>query len=271
MVESYQAGETPNPDVMCNTFIKFGVFKEWAFKNGAERIATGHYARVMHNSLRNRYELHQGIDVGKDQSYFLHRLSSQDLSRILFPIGGFTKTEVRARARVCGLPVAHKPDSQGLCFVGDVSMHDFLSRFISVMSGDVIDMRGNVIGQHEGAALYTLGQRHGFTLAPSLAARGPLYIVGTDILENTIRVSENKEDAARLNVRVKDVHWIRGDAPSQAVAQVRYHGVFTNAQIQSNAQGYTIRFQSPQIVAPGQSIVFYEGDECLGGAIATHD
>src|SRR3990167_1265354 len=221
MVADYERGVTPNPDVLCNSRIKFGHFAEWAKANGADLIATGHYARIRHNDLRSRYALLRGKDVNKDQSYFLYRLEQKDLSHTLFPVGERTKPEVRSLAKRYALPNAEKPDSQGLCFVGDVSMKDFLARYIPLARGSVLDMQGRTIGEHEGAALYTIGQRHGFRITGG--DNVPQYIVSLDIRTNTVVVSPLKEDAMRKELVMKDLHWILPvELPLSCTAQVRY-------------------------------------------------
>src|SRR3989344_860547 len=168
MIANYTRGITPNPDVLCNRHIKFGAFKEWAHAGGADLVASGHYARIVKTG--NRFQLHRGKDTHKDQSYFLWRLTEKDLETTLFPVGGFTKPEVRALAEKFGLPVATKKDSQGLCFVGEVTMRDFLARYIDLKQGKVLDEAGAVIGEHDGAALYTLGERHGFRIENASAS-----------------------------------------------------------------------------------------------------
>src|SRR3989344_4170581 len=180
--------------VLGNHYIKFGDFLDWAESEGADRIATGHYARIQENNdLRSRYLL-RGRDVAKDQSYFLYALSEDVLARTLFPIGGMTKPEVRAKARHFNLPNAERSDSQGLCFVGEVSMKDFLARFISVESGPVLDMKGRIIGEHEGAALYTIGQRHGFKTEKGESGV-QYYVVSIHTKTNRLRVSTRREHA----------------------------------------------------------------------------
>ena len=265
MVADYRRGVTPNPDVLCNRSIKFGAFAEWAKAEGAEAIATGHYAQK--KDAVGHYELMRAVDASKDQSYFLYRLKQTDLARAIFPIGGLLKSEVRAEAKRLALPVAHKPDSQGLCFVGDVSMRDFLARYVAVAPGDVIDESGKVIGEHEGAALYTLGQRHGFTL--SAASGTPQYVTGTDIEKNIVRVSARREDGARKSVLLMDTSWVyREPALDRAyLAQARYHEQPVSVTLSKEGETLRATFNSPHIASPGQSLVLYEGDSCLGGGV----
>jgi tRNA-specific 2-thiouridylase len=257
MIATYRAGRTPNPDVLCNRHIKFGAFKKWAIENGAEMVATGHYAQT------DGTRLMRGIDSSKDQSYFLYRLTREDLAVTRFPIGHLPKSEVRALAKKFDLPVSQKPDSQGLCFVGDVSIPEFLSRYITLSKGPVVDMNGKVIGEHDGAASYTIGQRHGFR------AQGIHYVVGIDIPNNTITVSENKSDALSASATLADVHWI-GEAPASGTelsAQSRYHSTVARASLSHDGSTWQASFAQPELLSPGQSVVFYDGDVCLGGGV----
>ncbi len=189
MVAAYERGVTPNPDVLCNTIIKFGAFMRWAIDEGADYVATGHYARSENGMLL------RGIDTSKDQSYFLHGLTSAQLDRIIFPIGGMKKSEVRSLASKLVLPVAQKPDSQGLCFVGDISLPEFLSHYTVLKAGAVLDVSGTVVGSHDGAARFTIGQRHGFALHTALADAVPHYVISTDASGNTITISPEKDAA----------------------------------------------------------------------------
>jgi tRNA-specific 2-thiouridylase len=262
MVADYKKGITPNPDVLCNEKIKFGAFLQWALKEGADMVATGHYARTRDG------ELLRAIDPAKDQSYFLYRISSEDLRKVLFPIGEMRKSDVRDAAHAFGLPVAEKRDSQGLCFVGEVSMRDFLRRFITVKNGKVLDTNGTVIGEHDGAALYTIGQRHGFTLANG-PSDGAHYIIAIDTDKNTMIVSRDRDDAARASAHLRDMHWI-GEAPAfplRANVQTRYHETPIVAEISEDSDGIVCDFEHPHIASPGQSLVIYDGDACLGGGI----
>lgn len=258
MVRGYEAGITPNPDVLCNEKIKFGFFLRWALENGAECVATGHYARV--ESRDGRHHLLRGIDQSKDQSYFLYRLGQDELARTLFPIGALEKRHVRAEAMRLNLPVADKKDSQGLCFIGDVSMPDFLGRFIDVHEGAVLDEQGATIGTHVGAAFYTLGQRHGFT-TPS---HEPQYVIAIDTKANTITVSP---DRARANVReisITDPHWIDSTPEADTLlVQTRYR----EQPVQARVSRDSITFAKPHLASPGQDAVVYRSDECIGGGV----
>ncbi len=267
MLRHYAAGLTPNPDVLCNRSIKFGAFAKWARAEGADRIATGHYARIRQEG--GHLQLLRGADHNKDQSYFLYRLKQGDLARTLFPVGDMHKEQVRAKAHAFKLPVAQKHDSQGLCFVGDVSMPDFLRRFIAVQRGPVVDLAGAVIGEHEGAAVYTLGERHGFEITDTKASRYAQYVIGIDTERNTITVSRDRSDAQQIHALLSDVHWIH-HAPHHAtevIVQARYREEPVSARIKDSAKGTIVDPVKPHLFPPGQSLVVYEGDACLGGGI----
>ncbi len=265
MIADYAAGITPNPDVLCNRSIKFGSFLRYAQTEGADYIATGHYARIAESG--GTYSLMRGKDPDKDQSYFLHLLGQAGLSRTLFPVGGLLKTEVRAHARRLRLPVALKPDSQGLCFVGDVSMKDFLARFVRLEKGIVLDAAGSSIGEHDGAALYTIGQRHGFSITNAAEAKTPHYVVGIDAKANTIRVSTDPKDAARSTAAIERMHWIEGapHMPFDVSVQARYRETPAAASVNEAGRRTVVSFREPHVVSPGQSLVCYDGERCLGG------
>src|SRR3989338_6743907 len=273
MIAAYSHGITPNPDVLCNRHIKFGRFLNYALREGADYIATGHYARIGQGKRQKAkgksLELFRGADRNKDQSYFLYTLGQQELARTLFPVGGLQKKEVRILARQFGLPVAQKADSQGLCFVGDVSMKDFLSRYIKLESGHVLDPNGNIIGRHDGAALYTIGQRHGFNIERVAGERAPHYVISVDIPSNSIRVSSRREDASRKEAFIDEARWIADvpPMPFRAQAQTRYREHSSDAVIAETTGGVSIAFEESHIAAPGQSLVIYDGEKCLGGGI----
>ncbi len=266
MVADYARGITPNPDIVCNRAIKFGHFLKWALEEGADIIATGHYARIHHNDIVSRYELQRGTDAAKDQSYFLWQLGQEELSRTIFPVGELTKTQVRTLAKKFELPNVEKPDSQGICFVGDVSMEDFLARFIPLANGTIIDARGNMVGEHRGAALYTIGQRHGFTVH-GLRTENAHYVISTDIPANTVTVSPARLDAARTEIVLEDVHWINEPPlfPFESDAQARYREAPVRIRVEMKNEKPHVVFFEPHVVAPGQSLVLYKGDRCLGG------
>lgn len=258
MVANYARGITPNPDVLCNRHIKFGAFAAWASKEVANFVATGHYAQIIDGQLA------RGKDTNKDQSYFLWQLAKNDLERALFPAGGLTKPDVRSLAEKFGLPVARKKDSQGLCFVGDVTMRDFLAHYIPLEKGAALDEEGAIIGEHDGAALYTLGERHGFRIHSKSADELPRYVIAVNTEKNTITVSPDRQKALRTRTKLIDVNWVRTPTPgAEYTAQARYHEEPVFCTIANDV----VTFQEPHLAPPGQSLVVYDGDICLGGGI----
>ncbi len=267
MISAYQSGNTPNPDVLCNEKIKFGHFLKYALENGADFVATGHYAISGIIEATGAYQLLRGNDQNKDQSYFLYRLGQHELAHAIFPVGSYTKSRVREMAKEFSLPVAEKSDSQGLCFVGPVSIPEFLSRYITLTRGVVLDEAGNCIGEHDGAALFTIGQRHGFRLTTPVQT--PLYVTSVRIAENEIIVSENPNAAALMQMELSNIHWIND---SQEGKEILVQSRYREAPVAATLVGSTLTFSTPHVVSPGQSIVFYQGanggDECYGGGIA---
>lgn len=267
MIDGYTYGKTPNPDLLCNKAVKFGSFLRFALDAGAETVATGHYARTEHAS--DWFSLLRGADPAKDQSYFLHQLDQKQLAHALFPVGGMTKHEVRREAARRRLPVATKHDSQGLCFVGDVTMSEFLQRYLRVEPGPLCDATGTVIGTHDGAALYTIGQRHGFHL--DTAHPGvPHYATSIDTARNMVVVSPQLSDACRSVVPLEKPHWIGAGLTDGArvTAMTRYRATLANATYHVTADEAQLHFDEPQLAPPGQSVVMYDGDICLGGSPA---
>lgn len=276
MVEEYRAGRTPNPDVMCNRSVKFGALWEWAKERSFDAIATGHYAQIKARErarevgvggLSERLELHAGADPAKDQSYFLWTLTEEDLSHIIFPVGGMQKSEVRERASALGLPNATRKDSQGLCFIGKLDMKEFLRHFIDTSPGEVLDEQGVAIGRHDGAMLYTLGERRGFTVEARSPQQRPYYIVAKDVERNTLTVAPSAlESSAGDHKRalLQRTNWI-GDAPQQGAsygARIRYRQPLQSCRV----DGDTVTFDTPQsVLPPGQSLVIYEGTRVVGG------
>lgn len=261
-INEYREGRTPNPDVMCNREIKFGAFWERAKKDGADAIATGHYAVC--KEIDGRHALMRSPDEGKDQSYFLWTLTQDDLAHVLFPVGHLEKHEVRRIAEEAALPNYDRKDSQGLCFLGHVDMQEFLKHYIPVERGVVRTTEGKEIGTHDGISFYTIGQR--FPLPGTIKQ----YVVAKDTAKNELIVSESLTQGhtqARSIVHIQKVHWIREAPDPEKVydIQIRYHGECFKAKIQVHA----VHFETPVLVAPGQSLVVYdpEHDECLGGGI----
>lgn len=268
MILNYSRGITPNPDVLCNSAIKFGHFLSWALEKGAEMIATGHYARITHERLTKSFMLRRGKDAQKDQSYFLWQLGQHELSHSLLPIGDLTKGDVRLLAKKFALLNANRPDSQGLCFVGDVTLPEFLSRYLALKSGAVLDSGGDVIGEHQGAALYTIGQRHGFAVRNSDARGDEHYVMAIDTAANAITVSRDRRDAKKCEITLEGVRWINPlSLPCEAHAKTRYREASVRVRIEEEAHRIRVLFTEPHLVAPGQSLVLYQKDVCLGGGI----
>ncbi|NTV22200.1 MAG: tRNA 2-thiouridine(34) synthase MnmA [Candidatus Yonathbacteria bacterium] len=286
MIDVYAKGKTPNPDALCNKYIKFDGFLSWAIAEGADFIATGHYARIAFarqsffmRAFRPAGEmpaprLLRGRDANKDQSYFLWTLGRDALLRTLFPIGGYTKPEVRAIAKTYGLPTAGRKDSQGLCFVGHVDMKEFLSHYIESKRGDVLDNSGHVIGQHDGAHLFTIGQRHGFHITAKTPDDSPYYVVGKDISTNTITVAHEPEKGVWevADITIEKTSWV-GDVPRVGThysAQIRYRQKPITCIVTAiDTEHHTahIHVKKPILSVPGQSLVLYNKDVCLGGGV----
>lgn len=271
MIEEYRCGRTPNPDVMCNREVKFGVFWNFAKERGADFIATGHYAQVLKN--KDMYELHASKDEKKEQSYFLWTLTQDDLAHVLFPIGNLNKEEVRALAEKYGLPTSTKKDSQGVCFLGPLDMKDFLQHYIEPKRGNVLNEKREIIGTHDGVMFFTLGERHGFNINKNSDNSKPLYIVSKDVKENTITVSteaKNSEQSTSSNIDIENTNWISGlpESGKNYKAQIRYHGEFLDCKVEiEDNENAKILFDTDVLVDNGQSIVVYDNDVCLGGGV----
>lgn len=265
MVRGYAAGLTPNPDVMCNKEIKFGFFMKKALELGADFVATGHYVRKVGTKL------FAAKDNKKDQSYFLWTLTQAQLAHCLFPVGDYIKPEVRKIAKRVGLPTAAKKDSQGICFLGKVTLADFLKNYIPAKKGAVVNMSGEKIGEHGGAQLYTIGQRHGMNLRMKSADTKPHYVAGKDVKTNTIVAVEGDEHEAlyRKGVELREVNLISKRLPKIIYARVRYRQPVAKAEIKKGNKHFVLRFaKSQKYVAPGQSAVFYSKDgQMLGGGV----
>lgn len=263
MVAEYQAGRTPNPDIMCNQEVKFKLFLETALEDGADLIATGHYARVKNGQLLT------AANKDKDQTYFLYRVTEAALKKSLMPIGDFaTKTEVRALAEKFGLVTATKKDSQGICFVGKVGIKEFLLHELGPQKpGPIIDDKGKTIGQHDGAIFYTIGQRHGLDVGGGL----PYYVVGKDMKKNEVYVTTNLDDSQlwHKKLTLSDVHWING-RPTKTKLQVRtrYRSPLIDCDISHTKTVTQITLKDEvRAITAGQSAVFYDGDRVVGGGI----
>ncbi len=302
-IREYAAGRTPNPDVMCNKHIKFGAFFDWAMAQGFEYVATGHYARVR-AAARTReapntksqvpkpneplavapfylepttYHLCVSQDAAKDQTYFLWTLTQRHLARTLFPIGDYQKSEVRALAAKYGLSTATKKDSQGVCFLGKLDMKEFLKHYVQVEPGKVLNEAGQVIGEHSGALLYTLGERHGFTVRHTSPHSEPLYVITKDVANNTLTVAPRdsvRSQSAAHAVTLTDCNWI--DVSSLLTThyplltcRYRHRQAFlpVRAEVRPDSTAI-VTFTEPQpYLASGQSLVLYDDEQCLGGGI----
>ena len=278
-LREYAAGRTPNPDVLCNAEIKFKAFLDHAVELGAQTIATGHYARVQQDT-DGRFQLLKAADLSKDQSYFLHRLNQQQLSRTIFPLGDMPKTEVRAIAERIGLPNAKKKDSTGICFIGERPFRDFLNRYLPTQPGPMKTPDGRIVGEHIGLAFYTLGQRKGIGLGGSRESSGePWFAAAKDIAANTLYVVQGHDHPWLLShvLDSENTSWVAGEPPAdglQCAAKTRYRQSdapcrFTMAEAMRPGH-FELAFESAQwAVTPGQSAVLYDGDVCLGGGIIT--
>lgn len=264
MIDEYKSGRTPNPDVMCNREVKFGAFWKWAKSQGADYIATGHYAQT------NGVHLLNAVDTEKDQTYFLWKLTKEDLEHVLFPIGYLVKTEVRKIGLEAGLPVATKKDSQGLCFVGTIDVKEFLKTQIESSPGVVLDEEGQTIGAHEGAIFYTLGERHGFTVYSRSDSDVPHYVVSRDIEKNTITVSDHKPVIANGDeFVVESVSFVNSaENGFECNARGRYRAPLSKVQLCKEGNVWRVKkLEGDLIPVAGQSIVFYKDGHCLGGAV----
>ena len=280
MIQAYKKGLTPNPDVMCNKEIKFGLFLKKALAEGADYIATGHYARLrreflvsnskfINKSKISNYKLLKAKDRNKDQTYFLWTLTQQQLKYCLFPVGDYTKPEVRKLAKKFGLPTYNKKDSQGVCFIGQLDMKEFLKNYISSKSGQII-LRGSgersfceVIGTHEGVAYYTIGQRHGLNIGNG---KGPYYVVTKDLKKNIVYVGQEK-DLETKKTKITKTNWLNKNTkfPLEVAVKVRYRTKEQEATLFKNG---LLKFKNPvRAITPGQSAVFYKDQEMLGGGV----
>jgi len=319
MIEEYKIGNTPNPDVMCNREVKFGVFWKFAKERGADFIATGHYVvkNLLHTdsspqssltpflgvpkngtpppvAFQGLSVLRKSIDTSKDQVYFLWTLNQNDLAHTLFPVGHFSKKEVRILAKKYKLPTATKKDSQGVCFLGPLDMKDFLKHYIESRKGDVLNEEGQIIGHHDGAIFFTLGERHGFMITKNSKNNLPYYVVSKDIEKNTITVStsseksfilfpqttvrqslldHNKKDFSDSVICLMNTNWIMNILPEKDkiyTSQIRYHGELLKCHIEILRENKAkVFFEKNVLVDSGQSIVIYDKDICLGGGVVS--
>jgi tRNA-specific 2-thiouridylase len=272
-LREYRAGRTPNPDVLCNAEIKFKAFLDHAMRLGADKIATGHYARVRQRG--DAFELLKGLDPAKDQSYFLHRLTQSQLGRTLFPVGELEKTEVRRLAAEIGLPNAKKKDSTGICFIGERPFRDFLNRYLSHAPGPIEDERGRELGRHVGLSFYTLGQRQGLGLGGVKGRpEAPWFVARKELARNALVVVQGHDHAALQSTALDAdaAAWVAGAPPPPGpyAAKTRYRQADAACILAAGAtpHAFRLRFDAPQwAVTPGQSAVLYDGDVCLGGGV----
>ncbi len=266
MIAEYKAGRTPNPDVMCNKMVKFGAFYDWAMEQGADYVATGHYAQIINDSLA------VAVDLAKDQTYFIWNLFNDQLKHILFPIGKYKKSEVRTLATKFNLSTAQKKDSQGLCFIGKLDVKDFLKEFIEIKKGEVVDEEGKVIGEHDGANFFTIGERHGFIITNKTPTDRPYYVVAKNIAENRLIVSTRpQENIDRDNfINLEQVNWL-GKPPvknKNYTCRFRYRQPLTECYLEQRENIWSVKFETtPVNLTSGQSLVVYDGNICLGGGV----
>ncbi len=274
LLDGYKNGRTPNPDVLCNREIKFGLFYEKARKLGADFVATGHYARIgiCKNSLSfsgRNFCILQGVDKNKDQSYFLASIKKEVLPHVLFPVGNYTKLQVRELAKKLGLPNASRMQSKGICFIGKVDFNDFLKKYIPSRPGEIVDRKGKVLGRHEGLFFYTIGQRKGIRLSG-----GPWYVAKKDFEKNQLVVSRDENDLQGKDILVRDINWFAEPSskdPLQVDVKIRYRTKSVPCTLfptDESRKTYKLVFQEPQRApTPGQFAVFYKGEEMLGGGV----
>jgi tRNA-uridine 2-sulfurtransferase len=269
-IEAYKNGRTPNPDVMCNTHVKFGKFLDFALSHGADFVATGHYAQVLQRE--DIFELHKGIDQAKDQSYFLWNIKKDHLQHILLPVGNSQKSVIRDEAKKAGLLTAEKKDSQGICFLGHVDIAEFLSHFMTLKEGVVLDTLDETVGTHKGALIYTKGQRHGFLLHKNSYAQDPVYVIDRNIETNTITVDTQKpQQEVSSHLRLYNCNYFNYTpiVDDEIDIQTRYHQRPTKARIVETSYDTLTLIHQVQVEATseGQSCVFYKGSRCLGGGM----
>ncbi len=263
MLDGFRAGITPNPDIMCNQEIKFKLFLDTALADGADFVATGHYAKIKDG------QLFKAKDPAKDQTYFLYRVTKEALQKTIFPLGDLTKPQVRELAAKHNLVTADKKESMGICFIGKVGIKEFLQQYIDKKSGDIISQAGEVVGQHDGAIFYTIGQRHGLEVGGGL----PYYVTGKNMKKNEVYVTTDVQDEKLWSNQIKftSAHWIDGEPRPSQKLEVRIRHLAKLIPVKTltkNKDGWLAELdEEVRALTPGQSAVFYSGDECLGGGI----
>lgn len=273
-LDEYRAGRTPNPDIMCNKEIKFKAFLDFALEMGADYIATGHYARIVH-APEGVVRMLKGVDDNKDQTYFLYTLQQHQLRHSLFPVGELKKSRVREIAEEAGFTTARKKDSTGICFIGERKFRDFLQRFLPAQPGQIVTSQGELIGQHNGLMYYTLGQRQGLGIGGlKNASDAPWFVVDKDIPRNRLIVAQGHQHDLLMKhfLQASQLHWVSGNPPAASFtskAKVRYRQAEVDCEVTMTAErSCEVCFpQAQRAITPGQSIVFYQGESCLGGGI----
>ena len=271
-LSEYRAGRTPNPDILCNREIKFRAFLDYATQLGADLIATGHYVQT--DVTGSTTQLRKGVDGNKDQSYFLHQVDHQALGRSLFPVGNVDKTLVREKAASAGFVTARKKDSTGICFIGERRFRDFLKQYLPAQPGPIVSVDGDELGEHQGLMYHTIGQRQGLRIG-GLAnhPEAPWYVVDKQVADNVLVVAQGNEHPAlfKTQLTATDVIWISGEPPTLPLtchAKIRYRQADQPCEVSVSGTKVQVSFTTPQrAVTPGQSVVFYEGDICLGGGV----
>lgn len=268
----YRAGRTPNPDILCNREIKFKAFLDYALDLGADWIATGHYVR--RRECNGDWQLLKGLDPNKDQSYFLHAVAGRQIARCLFPVGELEKPRVRALAEEHGLATAKKKDSTGICFIGERRFKDFLRHYLPAKPGEILDSAGRILGQHQGLMYHTLGQRQGLGIGGRRnSGEEPWYVLAKDLESNRLVVGQGHDHPWLFSseLTVSQMYWVTSEqvrAPRRLTAKVRYRQPDQDCRLEPIDSGYRVLFEQPQrAVTPGQSVVFYDGDICLGGGV----
>lgn len=272
-LDEYRAGRTPNPDILCNREIKFKAFLEYALVLGADYIATGHYTR--RGTDQGQSTLLKGLDANKDQSYFLHAVGHKELEKTLFPVGEIAKPEVRKIAEQHDLATARKKDSTGICFIGERRFKDFLQQYLPAQPGDIFSLEGEKLGRHQGLMYHTIGQRQGLGIGGlSNHPEEPWYVVDKDLARNVLLVAQGNEHPAlfKTSLRTGEIFWVAGLAPQVPLvctAKIRYRQADQPCTLSQHPQGgYRVEFDTPQrAITPGQSVVFYNHDLCLGGGV----
>lgn len=267
----YSAGRTPNPDILCNREIKFKAFLDYAMILGADKIATGHYTRT--KNINGKAALLRGLDNNKDQSYFLHAVAHEQISKTLFPVGELEKPAVRALAEKYQLATAKKKDSTGICFIGERRFSDFLKQYLPAQPGDIKAEDGQVIGQHQGLMYYTIGQRQGLGIGGTHYGEAPWFVAEKDLENNVLHVVQGTNHPALLTTRLRlsEIYWVNNETPDldrPYHCKHRYRQPDQRCEINKDGDSYVVSFSEPQrAITPGQSAVFYDGEICLGGGV----